>query len=152
MDAIVARYPEPEKRGLRFELDFSSNNSVFDSDVLITDWSGTAYEFSFVTLKPSVFIETKPKINNPEYTKLGVEPLEFALRSQVGIQVQPTELAGLSEKLNDLIANQGDYSEKILSVREKYISNFGKSGQIGGQYILRALKERKEKDKIKVGK
>lgn len=147
MDAIVARYAGREKDGLRFELDFTSNNSIFDSDILITDWSGTAYEFSFVTLKPAVFVDTQPKINNPEYVKLGIEPLEFSLRDQVGIRVAPDSMDGLADRLNELIANGGEYADKILGIREKYIANFGKSGEIGGRYILTALKERQQKNK-----
>lgn len=142
MDKIVERYAGREASGLKFELDFTSNNSVFDSDILITDWSGTAYEFSFVTLKPSVFIDTKPKINNPEYVKLGIEPLEFGLRSQVGIQVAPDKLDGLDTRINELLANGEQYADKILSIRNKYIANFGTSGVVGGRYILKQLKER----------
>lgn len=144
MDKIVERYAGREASGLRFELDFTSNNSIFDSDALITDWSGTAYEFSFVTLKPAVFIDTKPKINNPEYVKLGIEPLEFSLRSQVGIQVDPQQLDGLDEKIAGLLENGSQYEQKILSIRETYISNFGASGEVGGRYILNQLKARKK--------
>ena len=145
MDKIVQRYAGAESRGLTFELDFTSNNSIFDSDALITDWSGTAYEFSFVTLKPAVFIDTKPKINNPEYTRLGIEPLEFGLRSQVGIQVDPANLEGFEEKLRQLLAHKDRYAEDILAIRQKYIANFGHSGEVGGRYILTQLKNRQKK-------
>ena len=147
MDRIVERYAGREADGLRFELDFSGNNSIFDSDLLISDWSGTAYEFSFVTLKPAVFIDTKPKINNPDYVKLGIEPLEFTLRDQVGIRVKPEELAGLSKKLRDLLGKGEQYSEKIFALRNQYIAHFGESGAVGGRYILTQLKGRQQKKK-----
>ena len=147
MDAIVQRFAGREADGLTFELDFTSNNSIFDSDVLITDWSGTAYEFSFVTLKPAVFVDTKPKINNPEYVKLEIEPLEFSLRDKVGIRVAPDAMDGLSDKLLELIKNGAEYEQKILDIRNTYIANFGSSGEIGAKYILRQLKERQQKAK-----
>lgn len=147
MDKIVARYRDREEDGLRFELDFTSNNSIFDSDILISDWSGTAYEFSFVTLKPSVFIDTKPKINNPDYEEIGIEPLEFTLREQVGIRIKPNNMEGIADRIEQLMANSNEYAEKILGIREKYIANFGKSGSIGGRYILKQLKERQQKTK-----
>ncbi len=50
---------------IEFQLDFSSNKTVFDADVLITDWSGIAYEYAFTTLKPVLFINTPMKIMNP---------------------------------------------------------------------------------------
>lgn len=147
MDAIVQRYAGREADGLTFELDFTSNNSIFDSDLLITDWSGTAYEFSFVTLKPAVFVDTKPKINNPEYVKLEIEPLEFSLRDKVGIRVAPDNMNGLSSRISELIKNGADYEQKISEIREKYIANFGTSGEVGAKYILRQLKEKQQKTK-----
>ena len=147
MDQIVHKYENCEDSGLRFELDFTSNTSIFDSDVLITDWSGTAYEFSFVTLKPAVFIDTKPKINNPEYKRLGIEPLEFVLRSEVGIRVDPEKLDGLNEQIQNLLTSQDKYAKHIEEIREKYIANFGTSGQVGGQYILSQLKARQQRAK-----
>lgn len=149
MDRIVAKYKEKIGDDFKFELDFTSNDSLFDSDVIITDWSGTAYEFSFITGKPSVFIDTKPKINNPDYEKLGIEPLEFTLRDEVGIRVSPQNLEGISDKINELIKNGDGYSKKILGIREKYIANFGESGKVGGRYILNQIKERQQKEKTK---
>ncbi len=141
MDAIVHRHQGKEELGLRFELDFTSNRSIFDSDLLITDWSGTAYEFSFVTLKPAVFVDTKPKINNPEYQKLGIEPLEFSLRDQVGIRVDPKDLSGLSDRLRQLLAESDSYARRIEEIRENTISHFGESAKVGGRYLLKRLKE-----------
>ncbi len=74
MDAIVKRYEGYEGGDLFFELDFTGNTSIFDSDTVISDWSGTAYEFVMVTEKPCVFIDTPPKINNPDYGKITVAP------------------------------------------------------------------------------
>lgn len=142
MDAIVARHQgNPD---IQFELDFSGNSSIFDSDLLITDWSGTAYEFSFVTLKPAVFLDTTPKINNPDYKALGIEPLEFRLRDQVGIRVNPKAMAGLADRLRTLLTQKEDHAARILSIRQELIANFGESGAVGGRYILGQLKNRKK--------
>ncbi len=141
MDAIVERYREYNGGDLAFELDFSSNNSIFDSDVVITDWSGTAYEFSFVTKKPSVFINTPPKINNPEYNKLSAEPLEITLRDKIGIQMEPGHLENISVEINKLLDSSGEYQSEITSIVDNYIANFGHSGEIGSRYIISRLKE-----------
>ena len=147
MDQLVRRYEGREADGLRFELDFSGNSSIFDSDALITDWSGTAYEFSFVTLKPAIFIDTKPKINNPEYEKLGIEPLEFSLRDQVGIRIDPKNMDTLETELAQLLRSKEQYAGRIENIRNTYIANFGHSGEVGGRYILGALKARQKAKK-----
>ena len=144
MDAIVKRYEGYEGGDLFFELDFTGNTSIFDSDTVISDWSGTAYEFVMVTEKPCVFIDTPPKINNPDYEKITVPPLEFTLRDQVGIRVKPGETEGLAEKIRALLGDES-YSERIAKIRDKYIANFGRSGEVGGQYLIDEVKKQVQK-------
>ncbi len=141
MDAIVNRYSDYKGSDLSFELDFTSNNSIFDSDVVITDWSGTAYEFSFVTKKPSVFINTPPKINNREYDRISVKPLEITLRDKIGIQVEPDNLTDIADKINELLDLADKYADEITAIVDKYIANFGRSGAVGSKYIIDRLIE-----------
>ncbi len=140
MNAIVKRYEDYRGGDLFFELDFTGNTSIFDSDTVISDWSGTAYEFVMVTERPCVFVDTPPKINNPDYEKITVPPLEFTLRDQVGVRVSPGSFAGLSEKIRALLQDES-YSDRIRAIREKTIANFGRSGEVGGEYILSAVKD-----------
>ena len=143
MDKIVERWQGAED--LTFELNFAGNASIFGADALITDWSGTAYEYSFVTLRPAVFIDTAPKINNPDYEKLGIEPLEFSLRSQVGLRIDPKALEGLSDRLRAQMEDREAHSQRLQALRDTYIANFGTSGKVGARYILQQLKAKKEK-------
>jgi YidC/Oxa1 family membrane protein insertase len=151
MDAIIKKHADHQGRDLVFELDFSENSSIFNSDTVITDWSGTAYEFSFVTCKPAVFIDTPKKINNPEYARLGIEPLEISLRSRIGVSVSPDDLTALDQKIVRLLERSNEYSEEILNLRNTYIANFGKSGQVACRYILDSLKNNIAKRKIEKG-
>ena len=148
MNAIVKRYEGYEGGDLFFELDFTGNTSIFDSDTVISDWSGTAYEFVMVTERPCVFVDTPPKINNPDYEKITVPPLEMTLRDQVGIRVKPEALEGLAGKISGLLEDES-YGDRIRGIREKTIANFGKSGEVGGRYILdqvkKAVQERNQK-------
>ena len=147
MELIINRYQDYHGEDLSFELDFTTNKSIFDSDVVITDWSGTAYEFAFVTGKPPVFLDTPMKVNNPDYIRLGIEPLEISLRNQVGIRLDPKHLEGTYGKLQKLFDEQESYKKKNLELREKYIANYGRSGEAGGRYIISSLKERAQKRK-----
>ena len=139
MDAIVKRYEGYQGGDLSFELDFSGNRSIFDSDVVISDWSGTAYEFVMVTERPCVFIDTPPKINNPDYGKITVAPLEMTLRDQVGIRVKPEEADSLAGRIRELLRDES-YGPRIAEIREKTIANFGHSGEIGGRYVIDMVK------------
>lgn len=148
MDAIVERYKTYEGDDLKFELDFTDNSSLFNSDVVISDWSGSAYEFSFVTGKPAVFINTPMKVNNPDYVKLGIEPLEILLRDKVGISIEPDALEGCYLRIKELLSNQAQYIQTNIELRNQYIANFGHSGEACGEYIVHSLQEKiKERKK-----
>lgn len=145
MNEIVSRYSDYKGGDLYFELDFTSSNSLFDSDIVISDWSGAAYEFAFITKKPVLFINTPPKINNPEYDRIEARPLELTLRDKVGAQLEMDQLDKVYETTCSLLKADDEYKERITSILNNTISYLGKqSGEIGGQYILDRLKERKK--------
>ena len=144
-DALTARWRDYAGDDLAFEGNFKGNESIYSSDVVISDWSGTAYEFAFVTLRPCVFIDTPPKINNPDYNKLGVEPLELSLRSRVGVSVDPSRVGTLREVLDRVLNEKDQYHDRILALREQYIANFGSSGKAAYRAVMDAIKEHGKK-------
>lgn len=149
LDALVERYKDYKGGDLSFELDFTSSDSIYNSDVVITDWSAICYEFSYVTLKPCVYIDTPPKVYNKEYQQLGIEPLEIKLRSICGEHFAMDNVSGMAEKIDYMINNREEYSQKIENARNTYVANYGKSGEVAGKYIINALieKQRQRKDK-----
>ena len=142
MTETVNRYSDYSGDDLHFELDFSNSDSLYDSDLVISDWSGTAYEFAFITRKPVLFINTPPKINNPEYDQIQAVPLELTLRSQVGLSLNPDELSKTEASIRTLLSSGEAWRSRITEILNATISNPGKSGEIGGAYILNQLKEK----------
>jgi YidC/Oxa1 family membrane protein insertase len=145
MNAIVERYKDYEGKDLTFELDFSDSSSIFNSDIVISDWSGTAYEAAFVTKKPVIFIDTPPKINNPEYDVIEAKPLEITLRSEIGIQIGLAQMDKLLPAVEELLASGEKDAAKITEIKKKYIANFGRSAEVGGRYIIDRLTKKDNK-------
>jgi len=142
MKQIIQQYDglDDYKSGrLVFEIDFTSSTSIFTSEMLITDWSAIAIEFSYTTLKPSLFVNTPPKIMNPNYKKIPIVPLDIALRDLLGVSVDMDKLNGIADIVEDMFARQDDFREQILATREKYLFNLGTSGEAGGKYIVETL-------------
>lgn len=77
MEKLTAKYRDRNPEHLMIEADFSSNVTIFTADLLITDWSGIAYEFAFSTLKPALFINTPMKVLNYDYMKYKNQPLDI---------------------------------------------------------------------------
>lgn len=147
LDAIVERYSGYDKGDLSFELDFYGSESIYNSDIVITDWSSTCFEFSYVTLKPCIFIDTPPKIYNKDYKEIGIEPLELKLRDLIGKRFAPNEFDSLSDTIDKMLVSKAEYTDKICEIRTKYVANYGKSGEIAGKYIINKLIQKQKEKK-----
>ena len=147
LDALVEKYKDYNGNDLTFELDFSCSDSIYNSDIVITDWSSTCFEFSYVTLKPCIFVDTPPKIYNKDYEEIGIKPLELTLRNIIGKRFEPNNFAGMSEAINDMLKNKDEYTDKIRNIRNKYVANYGKSGEVAGKYIINRLIQKQKEQK-----
>jgi YidC/Oxa1 family membrane protein insertase len=139
LKAMEAQYAAHEDFTL--QTDFSSNDTVFNADILITDWSGIAYEYSFTTLKPTLFIDTPMKVMNPDYKEIDVEPFDIVIRNQIGISLKPDALDDIEETVQKLLYHPTYSKESMQAIREQYLYNVGKSAEVGADYIIKRLIE-----------
>ena len=141
MSALAVKYSGFKESGeLSFGEDFADNSSIYQSDVIISDWSNIAYEFSYCTLKPSIFINTPMKKMNPNYERLGMEVLDITLRDKVGVSVDLEQIGDLPRIVSNLLEDKDKYREQIEAVVAEYLYYPGRNGEAGGEYIIRALK------------
>ena len=132
---------------MELQTDFSSNNTVYEADLVITDWSSIAFEYSFATLKPALFINTPMKVMNEDYKELGITPIDVELRSEIGKSIDLDNLKALPEVVHELLSSSQFSSDSLKAIREKYIYNIGASSQAGGEYIIERLHYFEEKHK-----
>lgn len=144
IDLLENKYKEYVGKKIFFEKDFSSNENIYNADLLITDWSGIGYEFSLATTKPCLFINTKMKVLNPNYQDISVVPLDIEIREKIGINIEKNEVKNIGEYIEKLILNQEEYIKNNKMLREKYIFNLGKSSEVEGKYIIERLKGEKK--------
>ena len=144
MEALRKKYIELTDSGeLIFELDFSGNESIFASNLVITDWSGIAYEFSYCTSKPCIFINTPQKIMNPNYLDYGFEPMEITIRSKVGISIDPQDIGEkLAKTAKTLLGGESIQSSQIEATFKEYIFHPNRSAEAGGKYIIEKLSKK----------
>ncbi len=146
-EALQARYADVPESELYFERDFSSNETVFTSDILITDWSSVFCEFSFSTLKPCVFMDTTMKVGNPDWERVGIEPTDISLRNRVGVSLDPANAAQIGDTVERMLAEQAQWAERIEAVRDELIFNVGHGGEAAGEYLLTAILEKQKQRK-----
>jgi YidC/Oxa1 family membrane protein insertase len=123
------------------ELDVASTQSLLQSTVMISDWSGAALDYAFGLERPVLFVDLPRKVNNPDYQKLGVEPLEVQLREQLGAVVQPEDLQTLPERIHQVLKDLERYPKHLAKLREQHIFHIGESGPRGAQIFMDLLAE-----------
>ncbi len=142
MNSLKQKY---ESTGIEIQTDFTSNNPVLEADLLITDWSGISWEYAFTTLRPILFIDTPMKVMNPDYQKIEVVPLNILLRNKLGKNLKLDELGKTGETVEYLLEHTKEYKEQIEQLAKQYIYNLDTSVEVGGKYIVQAIKNKIEK-------
>ena len=145
MQAITEKYAHLVGDGLTFELDFTVNRSVYSSDLLITDWSGIALEYCFATRRPAIFVNTKLKCMNPNWERINCVPTEISLRDIVGVSVDKDKLGESRAIAEDLFSRSAEFEERIGKVLAEHLYNQGKAGEVGANYLLSSLVEKRKK-------
>lgn len=136
-DDMVEKYAAYDN--IEIQTDFSSNYTVMDADLLITDWSDISFEYAFTTLKPVLFIDTPMKIMNPEYDKIALKPINITLRDALGMRLAVDDIGRLNSVIDELIMKKGEYHGRIEKAREEHIFNIGKSRILSAKYIIKRL-------------
>lgn len=143
-DKLKEKYSD--NNNIIIQTDFSSNNTVFNASLLITDWSGIAYEYAFTTKKPVIFIDTPMKIMNPEYKVLNIEPFNIWARDEIGQVVKVEQIDSIGKTIDNIFNNTNQYNQKIAKMVGEYVYNLGNSSEIGGKYIVQTIQNKiKEK-------
>ena len=140
LQALQAKYASSPNFTL--QTDFSSNETVFNADVLVTDWSGTAYEYSFTTLKPCLFINTPMKVMNPDYRDIDVTPFDLSIRRQIGISLEPDQINQIAPAVQRLLHEQAFSPDSISALRSQSLYNIGKAASVGADYLINRLIEK----------
>lgn len=139
LQQLRQKYNMDERDDMELQTDFSSNSTVYEADAVITDWSSIAFEYSFATLKPALFINTPMKVMNEDYEELGITPIDIEIRNKVGRSVDLDKLSELPAVVEELLNSNEFSKESLQKIRDKYIYNIGSSGEVGADYIIERL-------------
>ena len=136
-------------KNIEIQTDFSSNNTVFNADLMISDWSGIALEYAYTTKKPVLYIDTPMKIMNPEYTKISVEPINIWSRKELGEVITIEECKNIDKVVEKMLKEREKYSEKIDKLVKETVYNLGNSAEVGANYIISAVQNKINEKKRK---
>ncbi len=70
-----------------FEANVAGQDSLHESDIMISDWSGAALDYAFGLNKPVLFVDVPRKVNNPDYEELNIQSFEVLIQDKIGRRV-----------------------------------------------------------------
>jgi len=111
-------------------------NSIFNSEFLITDWSGIGIEYAFVTERPVIYVNTNKKINNNKFNDLSICPIEISIRDKIGIVIEPNDMHKICKYIKIIKSNKDFFKKNIRKERKKYLYNFKTSAKKITEKIL----------------
>ena len=135
VEGLVARFGAHP--GFRHVERMEESGSLLESDLLISDWSAMAIEDALGFGKPVLFVDVPPRVRNPKWAELGIEPMEMRIRRELGAILPLDRIADAPRYVAELVAGAADFCERTVSLRESWTFNFGHSVEAGAREIAR---------------
>jgi hypothetical protein len=107
------------KENFCMQINIHNREILFQSDMLITDWSGIGIEYGIGLKKPIIYIDTPKKIHNPDADKINLTPIETEIRSEIGKIVKIDDLSNIESYIYELLKKYDE--DKIIETKEKYL-------------------------------
>jgi len=117
------------------------SDTLFRSDILISDWSAMAIEYALALEKPVLFIDLPRRVRNPDWQELEIEPLEASFRELAGDIVSPQNLTEVPGKISHLLDAREEFQQSMQTLRPQMVFNIGNSIELGAREIARLADE-----------
>ncbi len=150
LDALMRECEGYDAGRFRFQLNFSSNETVFASDLVVTDWSNIGYEYAMATKKPVLFVNTPRKIVNEAWTEEDVAKYapDDKIRGIIGRTIEPGDAREKGiEAVEYMLSHRAEYEELLDTVRRERLYHFGESGKYGAEYLIGRMMDYQKKQK-----
>jgi YidC/Oxa1 family membrane protein insertase len=139
LDAILDRYGD--RRAFTLVEQMSESDSLFDSHIMITDWSGAGMDYGMGLAKPVLYIDVPPKARNDTWAELEMEPFESYIRDKIGAILSPDKLVDAPRVIGELLENPRRFRQEVQALRRECVFNFGGSVKAGAEAIARMADE-----------
>jgi hypothetical protein len=133
IDRIVAQHGDNSR--FRLVEQMSESASLFDSHVMITDWSGAGMDYGFGLEKPVLYFDVPPKSRNDSWPSLKIEPFEMQVRDKLGRLLPADAIAEAPRAVRELVAEPGAFRREVEALREASVYNLGSSAAAGADAV-----------------
>jgi hypothetical protein len=139
IDTVANKYRDHPQFSLMEQL--GESDSLYDSHVMITDWSGAGMDYGLGLEKPVLYIDVPPKARNDWWPQLGIEPFESFVRDKIGTIASPDNLRAVPDQIRALLNNPEVFRTNVAQLRDDWVFNPGHSAEAAAKAILQLAQE-----------
>jgi len=145
--AVIDGIADRHRDNPRFRLieQMGESDSLYDSHVMITDWSGAGQDYGMGLEKPVLYIDVPPKARNDTWPELGMEPFESYVRSRLGALLPPEAIGEVPARIRELVADPARFRASVAALRADWVYNLDSSGAAGAAAIARIAADVRER-------
>ncbi len=117
-----------------------STEAFLKSDIVLSEWSGAAHEFSLGLLRPAIFVNTPKKESN-----MGRGPLltmscfEESVRGDLGATIELAETREIPTVVHELFRDSKNLKKRLSELRDQHIYNPSRSVTTAADQIVEML-------------
>jgi YidC/Oxa1 family membrane protein insertase len=126
----------------KLEADTTGKRTLMNADIMISDWSAIAMEFSFSRLRPVLYIDVPRKAINPHYEEIDIQPFEVKVRNEIGAVLHPDKIHDAPEVILRLSSDFSKRGASIRKIRDENVFNIGQSAVKGAEALVQLANNR----------
>jgi hypothetical protein len=130
------------KNGYSLDEAPSGKESMEKSDVMISDFSGIIFDYSFVYEKPVIIADTEIEYRGFEAFFLDKPLWDEEIRHKIGRVIKSSEISGLNEIIREELGkDRVKERSRIAGVRDRTVANFGNAAPATATQLAELLRE-----------
>jgi len=133
IDRIAEKYADHAQFRLMEQM--GESDSLLESHVMITDWSGAGMDYGMGLEKPVLYFDVPPKSRNDSWQSLEIEPFEMQVRAKLGRLLPADAIAEAPAAIRELVAEPDAFRREVEALRNASVYNLGSSAAAGADSV-----------------
>lgn len=124
---------------LEWDIAADGFDSLWRSDLMISDFSGVIFDYAFIFEKPVITIKLDIDLRGLDANHLSSDLWELGILNEIGKRINGDDIDKLSAYIKKLIEDTNSL-KKLIDLRKKSLFNFGSVGSVATEQLLEIQK------------
>lgn len=139
---MLKRLEERYKDYANVEWDYNRDNiySMKKSDIMISDFSGIVFDYTFLCNKPVMYVNTDMDLRPYDAYDLNKQLWQFSVLEKMGIKLEEKDFANIKEVIQNA-SDSPELAEQRKIAKETAWMNIGKAGEKIADYMISTVEK-----------